>query len=115
MNTVRFALPTTKQTCVLTLTLLLAAALAGCASFEKCTKAACAGDPKITTDVSALLDAHAELGPPGAIRVQTIDGVVYLNGLVNTDLESENAEAIAYQAPNVKNVVNSIGIRGNSR
>jgi osmotically-inducible protein OsmY len=104
-----------KETCALTLTLLLAAALAGCASFEKCTKAACAGDSQITADVSALLDSHTELGPPGSIQVQTIDGVVYLNGLVNTNLDLQNAEAIAYQAPNVKNVVNSIGVRGNSR
>jgi osmotically-inducible protein OsmY len=115
MNTLYCAMTKPTQTFVLTLTLLLATTLAGCASFEKCTKAACAGDPTITADVSALLDGHTELGPPGSIRVQTIDGVVYLNGLVNTDLDSQNAEAIAYQAPNVKNVVNSIAVRGNSR
>jgi osmotically-inducible protein OsmY len=40
---------------------------------------------------------------------------VYLNGLVNSDLERQNAEALAYQIPNVKDVVNSITPRSNSR
>jgi osmotically-inducible protein OsmY len=65
--------------------------------------------------VSALLDSHAALGSPGSIRVQTIKGVVYLNGEVDTDLGRRDAETIAYQAANVKDVVNSIAVRGNSR
>jgi len=94
---------------------VLLAGLAGCASFGKCTTEACANDANITAEVYSLLANHTELGAPGQLRVQTINGVVYLNGLVNTDLDSQNAEAIAYQAEGVKNVVNSIAVRGNSR
>jgi osmotically-inducible protein OsmY len=42
--------------------------------------------------------------------VQTLNGVVYLYGLVDTDLMREQAEQIARQAPHVKKVVNSIGV-----
>jgi osmotically-inducible protein OsmY len=94
---------------------LLALATAGCESFGKCTSEACVADAKITADVRALLDGHSELGSPGSIRVQTIKGVVYLNGEVDTDLERRDAETIAYQAADVKEVVNSVAVRGNSR
>jgi len=47
--------------------------------------------------------------------VQTIDHVVYLYGLVATDLQRQTAESIARQVPNVTKVVNSIGTSGNGR
>jgi osmotically-inducible protein OsmY len=108
-------MPKPKQICSLIFTLLLAAAISGCASFGKCTSDACAGDAKITAEVSALLAQRSALGAPGSVRVQTIKGVVYLNGIVDTDLDRSDAEAIAYQAANVKDVVNSVAVRGNSR
>jgi osmotically-inducible protein OsmY len=104
-----------KQISVLTLTLMLAAAMGGCESFGRCTSDYCVADAKITADVSALLAQHAALGAPGSVQVQTIKGVVYLNGVVDTDLDRSDAEAIAYQAANVKDVVNSISVRGNGR
>jgi len=57
-----------------------------------------------------LFDRHPELGPSGLLSVQTLDGVVYLYGVVDTDLVREEAESIALQGRGVKNVVNSLGV-----
>jgi osmotically-inducible protein OsmY len=100
---------------VKTLVLMFALSVAGCSSFGRCTAAACAHDAKITADVYRLLAEQPALGAPGQLQVQTIDRVVYLYGLVDTDLDRLNAVAIAFQAPNVKDVVESLGVRGNSR
>jgi osmotically-inducible protein OsmY len=101
-----------------TLKLLFAAALAvvlmstlpSCATLEKCGFSGCPGDAQITAAVTGLLDQHPGVGSPGAVSVQTLNGVVYLYGLVDTDLMREEAEQIALQAPHVKKVVNSIGV-----
>ncbi len=96
--------------------LILAFGLSGCAAFGgRCTRAACAEDAKITAEVYALLAEHPELGAPGELRVQTINRVVYLDGMVNTGFDLHIAVATAFQAAHVKDVVESIGIRGNSR
>ena len=97
------------------LVMTLAAALSGCAVFEKCSPENCATDAKITADVGDMLGQHAEFGPPGTIQVQTINGVVYLNGLVNSDMERQNAETLVMRIPNVKDVVNSLSSRSNAR
>jgi len=44
--------------------------------------------------------------------VQTLDHVVYLNGVVDTDTQRLMAESIAQQAKGVTKVVNSIGLSG---
>jgi osmotically-inducible protein OsmY len=46
--------------------------------------------------------------------VRTLDHVVYLSGLVDTDLQSQIAQSVALEATGVARVVNSIGI-SNSR
>jgi osmotically-inducible protein OsmY len=89
---------------------VLTAALSACATFEKCGFRGCPGDAQITADVRALLDQHPGAAPPGTVSVQTLDGVVYLYGVVDTDLMRQEAEGIALQAPHVKKVVNSIGV-----
>jgi osmotically-inducible protein OsmY len=99
----------------LTLTWLLAAALSGCVGFGKCDPASCTGDKKITADVYAVLKEHSEFGAPGTIRVQTINGVVYLNGLVETDFYRRSAESLVMQVANVKDVVNSLEVRNSAR
>ncbi len=101
---------TFKPFCAAVLALVLACALPGCAVFGKCGFGGCPGDAQITTDVRALFDQHPGIGSPGAVSVQTLDGVVYLNGIVDTDLMREEAESLARQAPHVKKVVNSIGV-----
>jgi osmotically-inducible protein OsmY len=83
--------------------LIVAGALNGCATTNP-------GDEKITANVEQLIDQHPDLGPPGAIEVQTQDHVVYLNGMVADGLARETAESIAGGAPNVTKVVDSIAI-----
>jgi osmotically-inducible protein OsmY len=94
---------------------LLAACLSGCVGFGKCDPENCTGDAKITADVRALVKEHRELGAPAAFRIQTINGRVYLSGLVDTDLERRNFEAMVLQLPNVKDVVNSLDVRNVGR
>jgi osmotically-inducible protein OsmY len=98
-----------------TLALLLGAGLSGCATFGKCEPQNCAADAQITADVRAALSEHADLGAPAALRVQTINRVVYLNGLVDTDLQRTSAESYALRVADVKDVVNSIAIRNAGR
>jgi osmotically-inducible protein OsmY len=99
----------------LTLASLFAVALSGCVGFGKCEPENCAGDAKITADVRALIKQHRELGAPAAFRVQTIDGIVYLYGTVDTDLERQSIESLVMQVPNVKEVVNSVDTRNVGR
>jgi osmotically-inducible protein OsmY len=89
----------------------LSSALVGCSTYGKCASGACGTDAAITGNVRTVLDQHAELGAPHAIEVQTIDHVVYLNGLVNDGLERGIAESIALQTPGVTKVVNSIAVQ----
>ena len=65
--------------------------------------------------VRALFDQHPELGPSGLLSVKTLDEVVYLDGVVDTDLVREEVESIAMQAVGVKKVVNSLGITNAGR
>jgi osmotically-inducible protein OsmY len=51
---------------------------------------------------------------PNAITVQTVDRVVYLNGVVSSGLEIQAAESIAREVPGVARVLNSIVV-ANSR
>jgi osmotically-inducible protein OsmY len=99
----------------LTLTWLLAAGLSGCVGFGKCDPENCTGDKKITADVNAIFKEHREFGAPGTIRVQTINGVVYLNGVVDTDFQRRSAESLVMQVASVKDVVNSIEVRNSAR
>jgi osmotically-inducible protein OsmY len=101
---------TFKPFCAAVLALALAGALPGCAVYEKCGFGGCPGDAKISADVRTLLDQHPGTAAPGAVSVQTLDGVVYLYGVVDTDLMREQAGQIALQARHVKKVVNSIGV-----
>lgn len=102
-----------KQFYALTFALILAAAVPGCAAYRKCGFSGCPGDAKITADVQALFDQHPALQPPNVLSVRTLDHVVYLSGLVDTDLERQMAESVALQAAGVSKVINSIGISGN--
>jgi osmotically-inducible protein OsmY len=90
--------------------LILTSAVIGCASYRKCGFDGCPGDAKITDDVSTLIYQHPELQGANSVFVQTLDGEVYLNGLVDTPLQRQMAESIALQAPGVARVVNMIAI-----
>ncbi|HLZ99912.1 MAG TPA: BON domain-containing protein [Steroidobacteraceae bacterium] len=87
--------------------------LGGCAlrdAYEKCGFTGCPDDRRISRDVRILLDQHPALEAPNLIAVRTLDHVVYLNGVVDTDLERQLAESVAAEAQGVARVVNSIGL-----
>ncbi len=92
--------------------ILAVGGLAGCATYEKCGLSGCPGDAQITANVQALLDRNPPLGPPNEVYVQTLDRVVYLNGVVDTPLEQRLAESVAREATGVTGVVNNIGLSG---
>jgi osmotically-inducible protein OsmY len=85
-------------------------AVSGCAvydTYEKCGFRGCPGDAKITADVRSRLSQCWFL-EAYAIRVQTLNHVVFLDGVVTSGLEIDTAESIASQVPDVARVVNSI-------
>jgi osmotically-inducible protein OsmY len=90
--------------------IMLIGALGGCATVEKCGLEGCASDRAISAQVAALLNAHPELGPPGSISVETLNGVVYLDGLVTGGLEKRSVDSIVRQVSGVKRVVNGISV-----
>ena len=85
---------------------MLAGILPGCADFRPSTPA----DAKITRDVETQLNQMSNLGPPGTIRVQTLDHVVYLNGLVDGGFQKRTAESVAREVPGVAQVANDITV-----
>ena len=93
--------------------LLLSVALAGCASiqaYRRCGPEGCPADRAITAEVMLELQKHPALGPPNYIRVQTLDGVVYLTGQVTTDYQIEVAESAAQQAAGAHRIVNTLAL-----
>ena len=93
----------------------MAALLGGCAAYEKCGIGGCPGDAELAARVRAAFAEHAELQPPNLLTVQSVDHVVYLYGLVDTDFQQQMAGSLAHGVPGVTRVVNSIGLAGNSR
>jgi osmotically-inducible protein OsmY len=90
--------------------LLLAGTAPGCAANHQCGFHGCSGDAEISAKVQALFDQHPSLEAPNQIHVQTVDGVVYLSGLVDTPFQRRLAESVALEAPGVTRAVNSIGL-----
>jgi osmotically-inducible protein OsmY len=102
-----------KPLATLALGLVLANALSACSAYQtykKCGSEGCPGDAQIAAQVEASVRAH-----PGlefwSIRVQSLDHVVYLYGIVETDLERNIVESVAVEASGGKKVVNTITTR----
>ena len=89
---------------------ILTCAATGCATYEKCGLSGCAGDANVTANIQARFNRHPDLGAPNSIDVQTLDNVVYLNGLVSAGLQRREAESVALGTPGVTRVVDSIAI-----
>jgi osmotically-inducible protein OsmY len=89
---------------------LLTATIAGCASIDRHGLNGGPADRAITSNVETLLSEHPELGPPGAITVQTFNSIVYLHGQVDDGIEKRDAGDIAQQAVGVTKVVNGIAV-----
>lgn len=87
--------------------------LAGCATYERCGFKGCPGDASITAAIEADLRANAAIAD-WEIRVQTLDHVVYLYGIVDTNVQRSFIVATAKEAPGVTRVVDSIVIRGDA-
>lgn len=86
-----------------------AISLSGCIAVPpNCAVDTCSGDQKITAQFDALLKQHPALEAPNCVRASTINGVVYLYGQVDTEVERSEAEQLAQQVPGVRKVVNSI-------
>ena len=96
---------------VLTLVVTCTGTVAGCAAIDearKCGYNGCPPDPYITAEVKARFDLHTELKPPSLVYVQTLNGVVYLSGIISTGLQRATAVEIAGQVPGVTRVVDNI-------
>jgi hypothetical protein len=85
---------------------VLAGALSACAVFPKSSNPT--ADNAITTDVKSRFAQDAEFIHPAELHIQTVNGVVYLNGKVNTGLQRRRAEDIARDDGRVVKVVNDI-------
>jgi osmotically-inducible protein OsmY len=92
---------------------VLISALSGCATIEKCGLEGCASDRKITANVEAIVNAHPEFGPPGTITVQTLNGVVYLDGELADGVDREAVRSMIRRVAGVKKVVSSTVVENN--
>jgi osmotically-inducible protein OsmY len=104
---------TFKPLYTMALSTILAASLFGCADFKPGGTQNSSADAKITADVESRLNQMPELGPPSSVEVQTIDRVVYLNGLVDVGSQKRNAASVAMQVPGVTSVINDISVSHN--
>jgi osmotically-inducible protein OsmY len=93
---------------VMALSAVIPGALLGCATARPCASNACVSDANISSQVEAAMAQHPELEAPNSVRVQTADGIVYLHGHVSTGLQREEADAVARQVPEVRQVVDSL-------
>jgi osmotically-inducible protein OsmY len=87
---------------------LTLAALSGCATFPHSSNPA--ADRAITADVETSFGQNAVLEAPNQLSVQTINGVVYLNGFVSTGPQRWDAASVASQVQGVDKVVNTIAV-----
>jgi len=72
------------------------------------------GDPdaQISAEVTQRINERPGLRFAN-IDVQSFHHDVYLNGLVDTGVESAQAEAIARSVPGVRKIYNGLGLNGN--
>ena len=82
--------------------------LAGCAA-ETCQDHACSPDEKLVEAVKTNINQHSAL-LSDHLRVQADHGVVYLYGLVSTNVELAEVEDVAKATPGVTKVVNMCAI-----
>jgi osmotically-inducible protein OsmY len=89
----------------------LGASLPACAlvdTAQKCGIKGCFGDADVTAHVKAALEEHPAFG--WDVSVQTLNHVVYLHGLVNTDMVRMEIADVVKSVPGVTRVVNSIAV-----
>lgn len=99
--------------CIAAGALALAGILGACAGTRgagDCTHGGCTADAQLAATVEATIYRHPELRPPNLIYVRAHGGVVYLSGVVSTELQREIAVASAQQVPGQRRVLDDIGI-----
>ncbi len=89
--------------------MLLAGLCGGCAGSPPCDSAVCREDAATTAEVRSLLAAHPGITPP-SLYVLTRAHVVYLYGIVDTEMERRTAGEVAREAKGGVQVVNLLGI-----
>ena len=92
--------------------------LGGCGSYaawRKCGFDGCPGDAQLSQAARSLLDQYPALGPPNRVYVTALDGVVYLSGQVQTDLQRSDAEAAVARAAPGHRIVDNIALSYNGR
>lgn len=102
------------MTLLLKLSIALFAMLLHVAALNAATSDGKATDSQITEQLSAGLYRDPTLAS-NDISVQTRDGVVYLHGIVDTNVQRANVEAQARAIAGVRRVVNSIELRNDVR
>jgi osmotically-inducible protein OsmY len=98
-----------KSRYALDLALILSGALSGCANYPTCNAPKCQDDAAITAEVRKLLGEHPALNPT-SLDVHTWNHVVYLYGLVDTEMERRDAESVALNAKGAVRVINLMGV-----
>jgi hyperosmotically inducible protein len=71
-------------------------------------------DAQITEQIRTAIFKRPQLAGDD-ISVQTHDGVVYLHGVVDTNVERADVESLVAQTPGVKRVVNALELRNRTR
>jgi len=84
---------------------------AGCKTMTGQTAGHSLDDTTITATVKAHLATGDRVGTLTRIGVKTVENTVYLSGILTSQEEKDQAEAVARQVDGVKNVVNNIEIR----
>lgn len=92
------------------LVILIGQQLAGCALETGNATEIGREDARIRADLDAVFEEHPDLSAPNLIYADVSDHVVYLSGLVNTELTIANAEALAREVPGVTRVESSIAV-----
>jgi hypothetical protein len=95
---------------VLAALVLTALAATGCTTMTGRTAGETADDAATTTAVKSKLVAERAANLT-AVSVNTVNGTVYLTGAVETPDQRIRAEQLAWQARNVRQVVNNLQVR----
>jgi osmotically-inducible protein OsmY len=88
---------------------LVAGSVAGCRTMTGRSTGRYIDDAKITTSVKAKLVADKAVNLT-RVGVNTVNGTVYLDGVVETAEQRVRAEELARRAEGVKSVVNNIQV-----
>jgi osmotically-inducible protein OsmY len=88
---------------------VLVGLLSGCAAYQKCGFDGCPGDAQLSAAVHERAQASSVLRG-NLLHIQVLDGVVYVSGMVDSDFEHEQINALFKSVPGVKSVINTTGV-----